>query len=181
MSSGCRATPDFRRYDREQVLKPAISSKKSWGGYRRTTRVGNGTISTIICVHIVWHTCRACIRHRRQTSLLRPVTSTLNVGFHDLDTNLVGSCGRKRQKQQKNVPLEHRSVGRPVGRLDACHGQYCQVYTPSPVIRLTRFTYLIKGCISLHSCQILYPSETGFVVSAHRLPNITLLTLLATL
>ena len=29
---GCRGTPYFRRYDRELVLKPAISVKKSWGG-----------------------------------------------------------------------------------------------------------------------------------------------------
>ena len=28
---------------------------------------------------------------------------------------------------------------------------------------------LINGCISFHSCQILSPSETGFIVSAHRL------------
>ena len=35
--------------------------------------------------------------------------------------------------------------------------------------------------ISFHSCQILSPSETGFIVPAHRLPNITLLTLIATL
>ena len=35
--------------------------------------------------------------------------------------------------------------------------------------------------ISFHSCQILSPSETGFIFSAHRLPNITLLTLIATL
>ena len=40
---------------------------------------------------------------------------------------------------------------------------------------------LINGYISLHSCQILPPSETGFIVSAHRLTNITLLTLIATL
>ena len=26
-------TPHFRRYDRELVLKPAISLKKSWGVY----------------------------------------------------------------------------------------------------------------------------------------------------
>ena len=31
MTSGCRGTPYFRRYDRELVLKPPISSKKSWG------------------------------------------------------------------------------------------------------------------------------------------------------
>ena len=36
-------------------------------------------------------------------------------------------------------------------------------------------------CISFHSCLILSPSETGFIVSAHRLTNITLLTLIATL
>ena len=34
MTSGCRGTPYFRRHDRELVLKPAISLKKSWGGYR---------------------------------------------------------------------------------------------------------------------------------------------------
>ena len=40
----------------------------------------------------------------------------------------------------------------------------------------------LNRCISIHSsCQILSPSETGFIVSAHRLPNITLLTLIATL
>ena len=36
-ASGCRGTPYFRRYHRELVLKPAISLKKSWGDYRRTT------------------------------------------------------------------------------------------------------------------------------------------------
>ena len=46
---------------------------------------------------------------------------------------------------------------------------------------LTYRIHLINGCISFHRCQILSPSETGFIVSAHRLPNITLLTLIATL
>ena len=41
--------------------------------------------------------------------------------------------------------------------------------------------HLINGYISLHSCQILSPSETAFIVSAQRLTNITLLTLIATL
>ena len=41
--------------------------------------------------------------------------------------------------------------------------------------------HLIKGYISLNSCQILSPSETGFIVSAHRLTKITLLTLIAIL
>ena len=41
--------------------------------------------------------------------------------------------------------------------------------------------HLINGYISLHSCQILSPSQTGLIVSAHRLTNITLLTLIATL
>ena len=36
-TSGCRGEPYSRRYDRELVSKPAISLKKSWGGYRRTT------------------------------------------------------------------------------------------------------------------------------------------------
>ena len=38
MTPGCRGTPDFRRYDRELVLKPSVSLEKSWGGYRRTIR-----------------------------------------------------------------------------------------------------------------------------------------------
>ena len=38
MTSAFRGTPYFRRYDGEVALKPAISSKKSRGGYRRTTR-----------------------------------------------------------------------------------------------------------------------------------------------
>ena len=37
--------------------------------------------------------------------------------------------------------------------------------------------HLINWWISFHSCQVLSPSETGLVVSAHRLPNITLLTM----
>ena len=41
--------------------------------------------------------------------------------------------------------------------------------------------HTINGYISLLSCQILSPSKTGFTVSAHRLTNITLLTLIATL
>ena len=45
----------------------------------------------------------------------------------------------------------------------------------------TNKIHLIKGYISLHSCQILSLSETGFIVSAHRLTNITLwLNLIAT-
>ena len=55
-------------------------------------------------------------------------------------------------------------------------------------LRLTLLTgystnkiHLIKGYISLHSCQILSLSETGYIVSAHRLLSITLLTLIATL
>ena len=39
---GWRGTPYFWRYGLELVLKPAISFKKSWGGYhRRTTLRGN--------------------------------------------------------------------------------------------------------------------------------------------
>ena len=34
----------------------------------------------------------------------------------------------------------------------------------------------INRYISFHSSQILSPFSTGFIVSAHRLPNITLLT-----
>ena len=63
----------------------------------------------------------------------------------------------------------------------------CDISRPSK-LRPPTFTgystykiYLIKGYISLHSCQILSPSETGFIVSAHRLTTITLLTLIATL
>ena len=54
-------------------------------------------------------------------------------------------------------------------------------YEPGTSIYSTYKIHLIKGYISLHSCQILSPSETGFIVSAHRLTKITLLTLIATL
>ena len=37
MTSGWQGAPCFRRYGRILVSKPAISLKKSWGGYRRTT------------------------------------------------------------------------------------------------------------------------------------------------
>ena len=40
---------------------------------------------------------------------------------------------------------------------------------------------MINGCVSFHSCQILSPLETGILVSARSLTNITLLTLIATL
>ena len=53
-------------------------------------------------------------------------------------------------------------------------GMRCHIYA-------TYRIHFIKGYIALHSCQILSPSETGFIVSAHRLANITLLTLIATL
>ena len=41
MTSGWRGAPYFRRYTygRELASNPAISSKTSWGGYRRPTRV----------------------------------------------------------------------------------------------------------------------------------------------
>ena len=39
MTSGCRGTTYCRRYDRELVLKPAISLKKSWEGYRSKTHI----------------------------------------------------------------------------------------------------------------------------------------------
>ena len=51
----------------------------------------------------------------------------------------------------------------------------------SHVPDVTYSIHLINGCIFLHSCQFLSPSDTGFIVSAHRLTNITLLTLIATL
>ena len=55
--------------------------------------------------------------------------------------------------------------------------------TPPPPLTgySTYKIHLIKRYISLHSCQISSPSETGFIVSAHRLTKITLLTLIATL
>ena len=36
---GCHGTAYFRKYDRELVLKPSISLKESWGGYRRTALI----------------------------------------------------------------------------------------------------------------------------------------------
>ena len=55
------------------------------------------------------------------------------------------------------------------------------VFLINKLVRSIRFRWLVYICISFHSCQILSPSETGFVVPAHRLLNITLLTLVATL
>ena len=54
---------------------------------------------------------------------------------------------------------------------------------PPPPHRLFDLQDLLdKKYISIHSCQILSPSETGFfIVSAYRLTNITLFTLIATL
>ena len=40
---GKEGAPYFRRYVRELALKPAISLKKSWGGYRRTTPESQAT------------------------------------------------------------------------------------------------------------------------------------------
>ena len=53
---------------------------------------------------------------------------------------------------------------------------------PTPLTGYSTYKiHLIKGYTSLHSGQILSPSETGFIVSAHRLTKIILLTLIATL
>ena len=38
MTSAWQGSPYYRKYGRELVSKPAISLKKSGGGYRRTTR-----------------------------------------------------------------------------------------------------------------------------------------------
>ena len=38
MTSAWQGAPHFRRYGRTLASKPAISSRKSWGGYRRTPR-----------------------------------------------------------------------------------------------------------------------------------------------
>ena len=40
-TSGCRGTPYFRRFDRELVLKPAISLKKKLGGGATVERLIN--------------------------------------------------------------------------------------------------------------------------------------------
>ena len=63
-------------------------------------------------------------------------------------------------------------------------GQYkdCQTAVYPPLTGYSTYRiHLINWCISFHNCQILSPSETGVIVSAQRLPNITLLTLVATL
>ena len=90
----------------------------------------------------------------------------------------------------------HRAVYTHVTTVSSIHvpGTVCMIYqVPGIIYRQIDVTYppltghstyrihLINGYISLHSCQILAPSETGFIVSAHRLTNITLLTLIATL
>ena len=40
---GGQGAPSFRRYGWELVSTPAISLKKSWGGYRRTTPVNSAS------------------------------------------------------------------------------------------------------------------------------------------
>ena len=61
---------------------------------------------------------------------------------------------------------------------------FTAVRTPPPIISYTPLTgcatyriHLINRFISFNSCQILSPSKTGFIVSAHRLTKITLLIL----
>ena len=46
MTSGGHGAPHFRRYTRELVSKPAISLKKCWGGYRRTSPCFPKTLQT---------------------------------------------------------------------------------------------------------------------------------------
>ena len=41
MTSRCRGTPNFRRYDRVLVVKSAMSLKQSWEGYREKTSTRN--------------------------------------------------------------------------------------------------------------------------------------------
>ena len=43
MTSGWQGTSYFRRYGLNLVSEPVVSLKKSWGGYRRTTRVVGGS------------------------------------------------------------------------------------------------------------------------------------------
>ena len=51
-----------------------------------------------------------------------------------------------------------------------------------PLAGYSNRIYSINRCISFHTVyHILTPSETGFIASAHRLPNINLLTLTTTL
>ena len=56
------------------------------------------------------------------------------------------------------------------------------IINPPPLTGYSTYKiHLKKGYFSLQSRQILSPSETGFIVSAHRLTKIALLTLIATL
>ena len=75
MTSGCRGTPYFRRYDRELILKPTISLKKSWGGYLRTTLAvlfPDGNHNRYIAAH---HVARAGDES--------PSATTHVLGYHD--------------------------------------------------------------------------------------------------
>ena len=70
---------------------------------------------------------------------------------------------------------------RPPSSLDQTQAP-TSVKTPPSPHRLFDLQYSHDELMnSFHGCQILSPSETGFIGSAHRLPNITLLTLIATL
>ena len=51
-----QGAPFGRRYGQELVSKPAILLKKSWGGYRRTTRLFllAGLFYAVNCLEIEW-------------------------------------------------------------------------------------------------------------------------------
>ena len=61
MSSGRQGAPYFRRYGRELVSKPDISLKKSWGGYRRTTRELVTILWPSMYVLSFWWRCVVCV------------------------------------------------------------------------------------------------------------------------
>ena len=55
-----KGSPHFRRYGRELVSKPAISLKKSWGGYRRTTLPNHSTKHTLLSSQLLSCCCCCC-------------------------------------------------------------------------------------------------------------------------
>ena len=80
MRSGWQRSPYFRRYDWE-LVKPAISLSKSWGGYRRTTLLcisNHATIlksSALLLIYSIFFATRCVLISLLKNSLSQPTRS----------------------------------------------------------------------------------------------------------
>ena len=156
-------------------------------GCRGHPRVSTGSatshdtsMATTTIVATVVPMTRAAVMSVAKTFVLTMRTTNLRGNYHPRP--LLRRGGSHHRSLWKFAAVVHVSFfGRSsAGNCTATRGRTLGLQRQSP----DRYIYkihLIKGYISLHSCQILSLSETGSTVSAHRLTNITLLTLIATL